>query len=136
MSHFTTVRTQMKNREALVRALRSLGFSAVEVHSIPQHLYGYVGDVRPQKAEIIVRRQYISMASNDIGFSRQKDGTFKATISEYDQGIGYNAEWLGRLSQQYAYEILQEHIRSQRYAVVRQEVQQDGSLRLLLRRFS
>ena len=39
-----------------------------EVHIEPQHLQGYQGDNRAQKAHIIVRRKYVGGSSNDLGF--------------------------------------------------------------------
>jgi hypothetical protein len=85
MSHFTSIRTQIKNREALVQALNDIGFKNLEIHEIPQNLYGYQGDIRQQSAEVIIRRQYIGTSSNDIGFKKQADGQFEAVISEYDR---------------------------------------------------
>jgi hypothetical protein len=76
MSHFTSIKTQIKNRDALVKALADVGFARVEVHEKGQPLYGFQGDVRPEKAEVIVRRQYLGAASNDMGFKLQEDGQF------------------------------------------------------------
>ena len=89
MSHFVNVVTQMKNREALILALIRSGFAenVIEVHDTPQNLYGYQGDVRAQKAHIIVRRRYVGSSSNDIGFENV-NGTFVAHISEFDSGTG------------------------------------------------
>ncbi|WP_445249288.1 DUF1257 domain-containing protein [Microcoleus sp. OTE_8_concoct_300] len=81
MSHFTSIKTQIKNRDALVKALADVGFARVEVHETGQRLYGFQGDVRPEKAEVIVRGQYLGAASNDMGFKQQEDGQFKAIIS-------------------------------------------------------
>lgn len=71
MSHFTSIKTQIKNTDALIKALADVGFKNVEYHETAQHLYGYQGDVRPETAEIIIRKQYIGSMSNDIGFKRQ-----------------------------------------------------------------
>jgi hypothetical protein len=74
----------------------------IEVHEEPQHLYGFHGDRRAQTAHIIIRRKHIDSASNDIGFVRNEDGTYQAIISEFDQSIGFNNSWMGRLKQSYA----------------------------------
>lgn len=68
----------------------------VEVHDTAQPLFGYQGDQRKDKAHIIVRRQYVGGASNDLGFLRQEDGTFKAVISNFDRGQ-YGEAWMGKL---------------------------------------
>ena len=94
MSHFTSIKTQIKNRDALVKALADVGFARVEVHETGQPLYGFQGDVRPEKAEVIVRRKYLGAASNDIGFKQQKDGQFEAIISAYDRAYRYSRQWL------------------------------------------
>ncbi len=93
---------QIKNVNALVKALADLGFNNVELHQNPQSLYGYVGDVRAEKAEVIIRRQYVGSASNDIGFKKRFDGTFEAIISDYDRGK-YSQDWLNQLAERYAY---------------------------------
>ncbi len=87
MSHFVQCQTQIRDRSALCRALEELGWAdrEIEVHAAPVPLYGYQGDERPERAEVVIRRQFVGEASNDIGFARQPDGTYLAIISEYDQ---------------------------------------------------
>lgn len=101
MSHFSEFTTNMNDEEALVGALEAMGFRGkIEKHQIAQPLYGYQGDVRPQKAHIIIRRKYVGSASNDIGFEKQADGTYKAHISDYDKNK-YNQKWLDTLQTKY-----------------------------------
>jgi hypothetical protein len=119
MSHFTVLRTHITDVESLVKALAELGFPQVEVHQTAQHLYGYQGDVRPQTAEVIIRRQFIGRASNDIGFKRQEDGTFDAIISDYDRA---------------RYHVARARLEEQGFALVTEETQQDGQIHLVLRR--
>jgi hypothetical protein len=73
----------------------------VEVHPEGAALVGYHGDERPEKANIILRRQQLDSASNDIGFARLVDGRYVARLSEYDQQIGFNAKWVNRVHQLY-----------------------------------
>ena len=47
MSHFTSIKTQIKHRDALVKALADVGFARVEVQETGQPLYGSQGDLRP-----------------------------------------------------------------------------------------
>jgi hypothetical protein len=135
MSHFTVLRTHITDVESLVKALAELGFPQVEVHQTAQHLYGYQGDVRPQTAEVIIRRQFIGRASNDIGFKRQEDGTFDAIISDYDRAR-YSQQWLHRLTQRYAYHVARARLEEQGFALVTEETQQDGQIHLVLRRMA
>jgi hypothetical protein len=73
----------------------------VEVHPQGAALVGYEGRERQEKANIIIRRQQLDSASNDIGFTRASDGRYVARLSEYDQGIGFNQKWLNRVHQLY-----------------------------------
>ena len=100
MSHFTTVKTKFISKENLVKALGEIGYNNVEVYDIPKNLHGYQGDIREQKAEIIIRRQFVGNASNDIGFRKNADNCYEAIISNFDRSK-HNDLWLGKLSQSY-----------------------------------
>ena len=109
MSHFNDFETNITDKGALLRALVKCinGYGEVikenwiEVHDEPQNLYGYKGDIRNQKAHIIIRRNHVGHASNDIGFVRDAEGNYSATISDYDVSSHYNANWRGRLQMHY-----------------------------------
>lgn len=100
MSHYLDIETCMSDEKALVRALARMGYTTVETHKEPQNLYGYKGDMRTQKAEVIIRRNYVGQASNDIGYAKGPDGNFKAIISEYDSSK-HNTEWQNKVSTYY-----------------------------------
>ena len=134
MSHFTSIKTQIKDVDSLVKALSDVGFNQVEVHENAQHLYGYRGDVRPQMAEVIIRRQYIGSASNDIGFKRQENGTFEAIISEYDR-IKYSQNWLNSLTQRYGYHMLIATAPSEGFSIEEEETLADGTIRVVVGRW-
>lgn len=113
MSHYVDIITEIYDIKALVRALERVGFKGrVEVHKTAQCLYGYMGDLRNQKAHVIIRRKYVGSSANDIGFERMSDGRFKAHISEYDQGTGqysghkgkHGKEWQNKLYTYYGIE--------------------------------
>jgi hypothetical protein len=134
MSHYSTIRTRLVNREFLVRALADLGFSGkVQVHDQPVQLHGYRGDRRRQRAEVVIPRKYVGRASNDIGFRRNKDDTFDAIISDYDKRK-YSKQWLGRLAQRYAYHSAVHTLREQGFAVVDESEESNGQLCITLRR--
>ncbi len=133
MSHFTVLKTRITDTEALVNALADMGFTEVEVHQTPQHLFGYRGDVRPQTAEIIIRRRFVGAASNDIGFTRGEDGHFEAVISRFDR-FRYSKKWLKRLTQRYAFHVATAQLVEQGFSVVSEETHQDERIHLVLRR--
>jgi hypothetical protein len=98
MSEYVKGTCAVKDPESLVLALEEFGYTP-EVHREPQVLYGYHGDARPEKAHVIVRRQQLGSASNDVGFLLKPDGTLEAIISEFDRSAkGLNDAWLRKLA--------------------------------------
>ena len=108
MSHFTEITVEFTDLDCLLRALEAIKpewKGKIEVHQTAQNLRGYQNDIRPQKAHVIIRRHNVGQSSNDIGFERQMNGTYKAYISEYDEkSMRYNSEWVGKLKQAYGAE--------------------------------
>lgn len=98
MSHYLDIKTAITNKDALIKALIRKGFKAeqIEYHKDKDNLYGYQGDKRNQKANVIIRRKDVGQASNDIGFNQKEDGTFEAIISQYDS-TRYNQKWLNEV---------------------------------------
>jgi hypothetical protein len=135
MSHYSEVKVEFRDGAALVAALNLLGFEGkVEVLQEAQYLYGYKGDRRQQQAHIIIRRQHVGSAANDIGFQRQSDGTYRAWISEFDEAHnGYNKTWLGKLKQAYGVEKARSEAKKRGYQVSEQKLD-DGRVRLVMRR--
>jgi hypothetical protein len=100
MSKYLEMTTALTDERYIVEALHELGYKP-EVCGEGRALVGYIGDERTERAQIIIRRRQLDSASNDIGFARDESGVYRAIISEYDRGIGFNDAWLGRLSQAY-----------------------------------
>ena len=100
MSAYGEYETTLCEQKFLVEGLFAMGY-APEVHPEGAPLIGYHGDERPERAHVIIRRAQLDSASNDIGFARGADGTFRAILSEYDHSIGYDAQWLGKVNQHY-----------------------------------
>lgn len=132
MSHFTQCQTEIRDLPCLVQALEAEGFKP-EVHETPQTLYGYHGDPRPQKAEVIVRRKQIGSASNDLGFVKNAGGTFDAIISDYDRSR-FNDAWLKRLTQQYGLAKAEKTAIERGYRVLEKTVNKQGEPQLVLQR--
>jgi hypothetical protein len=135
MSHYSEVVIELTDEGCLVAALSRLGFKdKVEVHQEGQPLYGYQGDVRAQKAHIIIRREHVGRAANDLGFERQADGRYRVWVSEYDQKYNkYDDSWMGRLKQAYGVEKARAEAKKKGYRVSEQKLD-DGRIRLMLRR--
>ena len=136
MSHYSEVQVEFRDKAALVAALGRLGFGPdkLEVHQEAKALYGYQGDKREQQGQIIIRRQHVGMAANDIGFQQYSDGLYRAYISDFDRKEnGYNDSWLGKLKQSYGVEKAKAEAKKKGYRVT-EEKQGDGRIRLVCRR--
>ena len=145
MSAYSTNKTNFKDAQTLVEALRDMGIKNVLVYDVAQPLYGYQGDFRTLdgnghtrdehlalKAEVIIRRKDVGSMSNDIGFKRNEDGTLSAIISQYDSAR-YNASWLGQLKAKYAQrQIIKEMQKSGKRYVGTEKV--NGKAHMLFRR--
>lgn len=109
MSEYRKSSTNIKDQECLIEALIEMGYKRehIETHDVPQQLFDYRGnktrytDSAGDKAHVIVRRQHVGGAANDLGFLRGADGKFSAIISRYDSGK-HNAKWLSGLKTNYS----------------------------------
>jgi len=130
MSHYTVIQTQVREVPALVAALQAMGYKNVEVHEQAQPLYGYQGDRRPESAEVIIRRQYVGGAANDVGFKRQASGEFQAIISEFDRRAHCPPSWLQRLNYEYARNLIEDQMQREveNDRIVERETLPNGSL--------
>jgi len=105
MSRFCEVKTIFKDSASLICALVETGnwtTDQIEIYDDPVGLYGYRGDMRNEKANIIIRRKHVGKASNDIGFAKDENGHYNAIISEYD-ARKYSDQWLGQLKTNYVF---------------------------------
>lgn len=142
MSHYTTCKTKITDRQALIKALQDMGFSKehIQSHKEAKNLQGYAGDTRAQKAHVIIPRKHVGGAANDIGFVEQEDGTFGAIISDYDRrsnhcrqsqhtkGIrSYDQKWLDKLAQRYAYNKIKSELSDQGF-YLEEEREEGGQL--------
>jgi hypothetical protein len=135
VSHFTTLRTHITDRDALVAALADVGYDEVEVHDTPKTLEGWRGDRRSERAHVIVRRRHVGSSSNDIGFRRGDDGRFAAIISDHDRPA-HDATWLNRVTARHAYHATTTTLAAQGYQMVEEQTEQGGAVRMVLRRVS
>jgi hypothetical protein len=95
-----------KDRRLLLAALAEIAFAdAEEGEQLP--LYAYQGDRHPETAKIVVRRQVIGPASNDLGFTRTPAG-YVSIISEYDQRTLLAGHFLPRLRTAYGEAVVEE----------------------------
>ena len=141
MSHYSKVKTKLRNIEALIKALQDMGFTTdmIQHHKNAVQLEGYRGDKRSQTAEVVLPRRFVGGAANDIGFKLQEDGTYEAIISDFDRSSNsarrsqywksgaYNENWLKKLNQRYAYHNLKEELSEQGF-FIESESEENGEL--------
>jgi hypothetical protein len=134
MSEYTTVELEINDPECLKASLTELGY-VFEEHETAQHLYGYQGDKRQQKAHVIIRRKYVGSMSNDVGFLRKEDGTYELIISDYDRsGSKKQAKNLTQaLKQVYATHKIKKKAKALGYTVKSQKTT-DGKVKIRVMR--
>jgi hypothetical protein len=129
MSVYTESKTQITDKDLLIKCLEEKGYKEVEQHDQAQELVGYHGDKRKDTAEIIVRRKHIGIASNDIGFKRQADGSFAAIISDFDKRK-HDEAWLNDLKKRYADKKIRKQAKIAGLSFVKRIEGKDGSFKL------
>lgn len=102
MSHLLSMKAQVTSQEALIRALKRMGFQ-VEQHRNACPLKGYHAEDK-KVAHIIVRSLHTKIPS-DIGWEFTKDGC-QAHIDEYHyHDACYNKTWQNKLYTHYNVEV-------------------------------
>ena len=135
MSEYIVAKTVFKaeHLDCLVEALQEAApqFKGhVEVHEKAVQLEGYGGDQRAQRANVVVRRQFVQASANDLGFETMPDGSVIGHISEYDSGK-YGKTFLNTLSQHYALKVTEKQA-ARIGATLEKVVQPDGSWKITL----
>ena len=122
MSHFATIKTQIKDIDALQCACRELG---VELLAKTQ-ARGYGGNLR--RGDYVIRLK----GPFDIAVNHQKDGTFGLTTDWWaghvEKEVGAN---YGRLLQLYGVNKASREARRKGYTVARSTLK-DGSIKLAI----
>ncbi len=125
MSHFTRVRTQLRNTETVKQALEDLGFT---VRPDTSTVRGYNG--QEVRADLVVD----TGSSFDLGFVREGDNL---TLVADFWGLRLDRQaFLNRLTQRYAYLTILEQAQSQGWQAMTEETQPDGSIRLVMQRWT
>ena len=123
MSHFTRVRTQLRNIDTVKQALESLGYTVAE-----GKIRGYQGQL--EHADLVVN----AGGNYDIGFRKEDENV--VMVADF-WGLRINRDqFLKQVSQKYAYLTIMEQAESQGWQSVTEEVQQDGSIRLVMQRWA
>lgn len=127
MSHFSQIKTQIRNLVSLEAALTDLG---IEWKSGPQAVRGYRGQTRNAQIAIEQENGY------DLGFSwNGKEYELVADLQYWQQDLSVDG-FLRKVTQRYAYHTVLSETAKQGFQVSEQEQNADGSIRLLVQRWS
>ena len=122
MSHFTTIKTQIKDVEALRSAINELGLQLLA----NTDARGYISN--KTKGDYVIRLK----GPYDIAVNQQPDGTYGLTTDWWDghveREVGTN---FGRLLQLYGVHKASMEARKKGYSVLRNQ-QHNGSIKLIL----
>lgn len=125
MSHFTTIKVQIKNGEVLHQVLQELGYQVEQ----DAEVRGYRGD--KTRANYVIRRSN----GYDLGF-RRKDGDENYELIADFWGAHINQQqFVNQIQQKYAHKMLLQTVAEQGYAIEEEEVLEDGSVKLVVGRW-
>lgn len=127
MSHFSTVKTQIRNLESLQSALQDLG---VEWKAGPHPVRGYQGQAR--SAEVVIEQTN----GYDIGFSwNGAEYELVADLQYWQQPLTVNG-FLRQVTQRYAVNTVLKTTSEQGFQVAEQVQNSDGTVRLVVQRWN
>lgn len=142
MSHFTEIKVTFKTEfEAeLIKALEThFGKGKIKVSDTPIELNSYYGEKaskaglgHTEKCHVVVDREVLAakagvkyLATNDAGFARQSDGSYRAFLDE----AGFPTQLQGLVAQSYSLEVADKTLQTEGYSTNRIN-QEDGTIRL------
>ncbi|HEY9607961.1 DUF1257 domain-containing protein [Allocoleopsis sp.] len=123
MSHFTTIKVQIKNGEMLHQALEELGYK-VECN---KKVRGYLGDTT--KAEYVIRQDN----GFDLGF--RHDGETYELVADFWGARIDQKGFINSLMQKYAHKTLMASVQEQGFNVEEEETLEDGTVRVVVGRW-
>lgn len=123
MSHFTTIKVQIKNGAILHQVLQELGYQ-VEQNT---NVRGYRGNTT--KAEYVIRQTN----GYDLGFRQQGDN-YELVADFWGAKINQQ-EFINSISQKYAHRTLMATIQTEGFNVEEEEILEDGTVRVVVGRW-
>ncbi|MCA9524110.1 MAG: DUF1257 domain-containing protein [Myxococcales bacterium] len=132
MSHFTAVKTKLKNMLYLMRALKDLGYVYEEAEQGQKLMVkGYQGQTT--KAELVIK----ASKTYDIG------------VVQTDEGLQFVSDWWGvettrgvteeqfikAVTQRYSYHMVVEECKKRGYTLAEEKQEEDQTIKLTLRSY-
>ncbi len=128
MSHFSTVKTKLRKKEPLIKALQDLGFVPAQGEQIVR---GYRG--QSVKAEVAVSM----LQGGDIGFRWNSESETYELVTDLDlwkQQVPVE-RFLSQVTQRYAFNTVLAATAQEGFEVSEQKNNQDGSIELVVTRW-
>ncbi|MGE5657296.1 MAG: DUF1257 domain-containing protein [Actinomycetota bacterium] len=126
MSHFSQIKTQIRNLTSLQAALTDLG---IDWKSGPKEVRGYQG--KTCSAEVVVEQSN----GYDLGFTwNGAEYELVADLQFWQQAWSVD-RFLNQVTQRYAYHTVVNETAKQGFQVAEQQQNQDGSIRLVVQRW-
>lgn len=127
MSHFSNIKTKIRNLTSLKAALDDVG---IDWKAGPAKVRGYRGQTR--QAEVLIEQSN----NYDIGFSwNGSEYELVADLQYWQQPLTVEG-FLRQVTQRYAYHTVINEASNQGFSIAEQQQNQDGSLRLVVQRWS
>ena len=125
MSHFSTIKTQLKDAEPLIKALKNLGYM---INQEEKFVKGYRG-----KTTVVD----ISMnlpGDTKVGFKWDNNSNAYELVTDLDLWkFSLPVErFISKVTQMYAYETIISKTKEDGYQIIEQKNQNDGSIELVL----
>jgi Protein of unknown function (DUF1257) len=128
MSHFSQIKTKLRNLPSLQQALNDAG---VRWELGPKSVRGYQG--KTETAEVVIEQDN----GYDLGFRRNDEtGDYElvADLQYWQQPLSVDG-FLNQVTQRYAYHTVLNESANQGFQVAEQVANADGSIRLVLQRW-
>ena len=132
MSHFTKCALKMTNLAAIKKALEDMQ------HNFTEAEQGQTVTVRGYRGDKLQAAICVDMGRYDVGVVENGDGTYGITADwwgvETTKGVS-EEEFRDQLSQKYQYHNVKQACEEKGYAVEEEVNEEDGSIRLVVRKW-
>jgi len=125
MSHFSTIKTQLKDAESLIKALNNLGYT---VNQEEKFVKGYKGKFTAVDISLNLP------SDTKVGFKWDNNSNSYELVTDLDLWkFELPVErFISKVTQMYAYETIISKTKEDGYQIVEQKKQNDGSIELVL----
>jgi len=125
MSHFSTIKTQLKDSEPLIKALNNLGYT---INQEEKFVKGYKGKFTAVDISMNLP------GDTKVGFKWDNNSNAYELVTDLDLWkIEIPVErFISKVTQMYAYETIISKTKEDGYQIVEQKNQNDGSIELVL----